>query len=423
MVDYNSMTYSEGRALLKQALTMPTMDDVKAMGNKAWGAVSGAAGQAGDWVKGKYNQAAGTPTGQAAGDVLSNRWVQNPLIGAGIGGALGLGSSLFQAEGERSPVSRTLTGALLGGLGGAGWNLGQDIYNANSDKVVKDVAQDKLTDEGALRAAAGAPPAKGHQGQGVMPPGGQVAREMMVTDSVIGSDGKPHTIIKEPTLGDNLVNAGKYAVKEPLVQGGRSARRLAEDVVKGRQAPTSEIASDVATVGGVGLGLNTALRPKSKLNPFQYARKQTNFTPYQKIYGSNPTATPSDIAFRGSQAVRDRAEQKLEAAMKAVQRAEPTWTSDKVLAHIMNKQNLGKNIGHATYGAAMSEFSPYMDMVRNAGRSRRPYVPGMGTRLGGVGLAAAVPLIKRLMNSYGGVPMTDDAEEAEEMQAAQQNAK
>jgi hypothetical protein len=56
--------------------------------------------------------------------------------GAGVGGALGAGSSLFQDERRRTPWSRALTGAAIGGLGTAGGEaIAHGIYG-------KDYAQE-----------------------------------------------------------------------------------------------------------------------------------------------------------------------------------------------------------------------------------------------------------------------------------------
>lgn len=53
-----------------------------------------------------------------------NPW-QKALAGAGAGGLLGLGSSLFQKEEERQPGRSLITGALAGGLLGGGAGLAQ----------------------------------------------------------------------------------------------------------------------------------------------------------------------------------------------------------------------------------------------------------------------------------------------------------
>lgn len=55
--------------------------------------------------------------------------VQKGLIGAGVGGALGLGSSMFSRPGRGNAVRDTLTGALAGGIAGGGYGLMQDRKN------------------------------------------------------------------------------------------------------------------------------------------------------------------------------------------------------------------------------------------------------------------------------------------------------
>lgn len=73
--------------------------------------------------------------------------VQKGLIGAGVGGALGLGSSLFSRPGRRNTLRDTLTGALAGGIAGGGYGLMQDRKNL-ADKAIPGVvdssAQEKL---------------------------------------------------------------------------------------------------------------------------------------------------------------------------------------------------------------------------------------------------------------------------------------
>ena len=61
--------------------------------------------------------------GTSASKQLANPWVRNPLIGAGIGGGLGLASTALQPKSRRDYLGRGVTGALLGGLGGASANL------------------------------------------------------------------------------------------------------------------------------------------------------------------------------------------------------------------------------------------------------------------------------------------------------------
>ena len=61
--------------------------------------------------------------------------VQKGLIGAGVGGALGLGSSMFSRPGRGNALRDTLTGALAGGIAGGGYGLAQDRKNL-ADKAI-----------------------------------------------------------------------------------------------------------------------------------------------------------------------------------------------------------------------------------------------------------------------------------------------
>lgn len=88
---------------------------------------------------------------QGAGDWLrKNPAAQKALIGAGVGGTLGLGSSLFRREKKRHPWRDALTGALAGGALGGGVGLLSDrgripdqIFPAtpNTDELAKDIAE------------------------------------------------------------------------------------------------------------------------------------------------------------------------------------------------------------------------------------------------------------------------------------------
>jgi len=71
---------------------------------------------------------------QGVGDWLKDNPVaQKALIGAGIGGTLGLGSSLFR-RGKKHPFRDALTGALAGGTIGGGFGLIKDRKNI-SDRL------------------------------------------------------------------------------------------------------------------------------------------------------------------------------------------------------------------------------------------------------------------------------------------------
>jgi len=70
---------------------------------------------------------------QGAGDWLKkNPAAQKALIGAGVGGTLGLGSSLFR-RGKKHPFRDALTGALAGGALGGGLGLLGDRKNISDE--------------------------------------------------------------------------------------------------------------------------------------------------------------------------------------------------------------------------------------------------------------------------------------------------
>tara|TARA_B100000745_G_scaffold262227_1_gene186314 strand:+ start:18380 stop:19417 length:1038 start_codon:yes stop_codon:yes gene_type:complete len=87
---------------------------------------------------------------QGAGDWLKdNPAAQKALIGAGVGGTLGLGSSLFR-RGKKHPFRDALTGALAGGALGGGLgllgdrkNISDEIFPAapNTAELAKDIEE------------------------------------------------------------------------------------------------------------------------------------------------------------------------------------------------------------------------------------------------------------------------------------------
>lgn len=79
--------------------------------------------------------------GQVKDTVGSNPALQYGLAGAGIGGLLGLGSSLMSGKRKKRPFSDMLTGGLLGGVlgGGAGFLANQDKPVAPESKSPTDL--------------------------------------------------------------------------------------------------------------------------------------------------------------------------------------------------------------------------------------------------------------------------------------------
>jgi len=120
-VDFNVISYEEGRALVKQANfekeAVPEWlknigTGAQDLGHRAWSNIQQAAGGARDWAQGVPAQL----------QQLYNEHPELFLIGAGAvgGGTLGVGSNLLQPRRQRNLLGRGLTGALIGGgLGGA----------------------------------------------------------------------------------------------------------------------------------------------------------------------------------------------------------------------------------------------------------------------------------------------------------------
>ena len=68
-----------------------------------------------------------------------NPLTQNTMIGAGVGGTLGLGSSLFRRDKKR-PFRDTLTGALAGGAMGAGYSALKDP-KGTTDLIMGEISE------------------------------------------------------------------------------------------------------------------------------------------------------------------------------------------------------------------------------------------------------------------------------------------
>jgi len=137
-VDFNALSYADGRKLVeKQASIGEIVESIKgAIGpalSSAGTAVSDAASGSADYLKGATTQIM----------ELIRKYPRQILYPAGIigGGVLGGLSSLGQEEGRRTPLSRILTGAALGGTAVGGADL---IYNALQDynKAEKGIADE-----------------------------------------------------------------------------------------------------------------------------------------------------------------------------------------------------------------------------------------------------------------------------------------
>lgn len=125
------------RAAFGRSKQADMLDDLKGHLSQAWQnygapAVSKVQGVAGDAMA----NAAKTQVGQQVSDAWKNNPVfQNSVYGAGIGGALGLGSGLMSRKNKGRAVGDALTGALLGaGAGGAGTYVANN-YLANKPEA------------------------------------------------------------------------------------------------------------------------------------------------------------------------------------------------------------------------------------------------------------------------------------------------
>lgn len=269
-IDYNTLTYKEGRALIKQAAGWD--DIVKTVGEYG--------GKAKDWIGQQAANAAASGIGQAA----SKAWNDNPLLrhsvyGAGLGGLAGLGSSLFQDEEERSPVSRGILGALLGGLGGAGYSLAtQNDSGESAKKIQQDTAKEilerrKARDTGEISSAEGAQPKKQYTPEELKELGVEVQsplQEMRENFTEYGPDGKP----MRPTAGSRMRGAGKTI--------WNTITRPAENVLSGEGDVVDDaaLAAQAAGVGGTVLA-KTNLPGSQAANRMLYGPHTTGDTAWQ----------------------------------------------------------------------------------------------------------------------------------------------
>lgn len=136
---------SVARDLLKQSAFPPLPESLQTAGANAVSAAQDFAGRASS----KLQDFAGrvSPKLQELGGRAAD-WLQEPgqqglryaATGAGIGGLLGLGSSLRQRKEDRQPLSSLLTGALAGGAIGGGAGLAHQALQSGLLSGSKDLA-------------------------------------------------------------------------------------------------------------------------------------------------------------------------------------------------------------------------------------------------------------------------------------------
>ena len=169
--------------------------------------------------------------------------VQKSLIGAGIGGTLGLGSSLFKRPERRNMLRDSLTGALAGGIAGGGLGLVQDRQNLASKAIpgaVDSDAQEKLEDLYELQREA--QPSLLHRAGTAMANNplasilGLGAGTDLATGSVLASQGKNvssgafNNLHKE--MMKQIADKGDKAKSTIYQQLGTSAERFRKDPEK-----------------------------------------------------------------------------------------------------------------------------------------------------------------------------------------------
>jgi hypothetical protein len=275
MLDYNTMTYQEGRALLKQADIDPA---AIWKGVSEWG--KGALNTAGQHIGNAATAAAGSGAADwAKKNLWDNKLVRDMLLGTGGGALAGGLSSLFQDEEERSPVSRTLTGAILGGIGGAGYGMyetsGQDNSAEHIAEKLRGEKNQQRAESAKYYAGGPVPKPKGADDKPVVP---EATVEEMAED-VVGPDGKlqstgvgmPDTERKRirrawSATGNNNQPTGKTDWVKGLANTGYEASGLAgavqnaQDVVEGQPLHGQDVA-----VTGAQVATPFALHGLSKL--------------------------------------------------------------------------------------------------------------------------------------------------------------
>ncbi len=178
--------------------------------------------------------------------------VQKGLIGAGVGGALGLGSSLFSRPGRRNTLRDTLTGALAGGIAGGGYGLMQDRKNL-ADKAIPGVvdssAQEKL--EELYDTQQRAQPSLVHRA------GSAMAEHPILSALGIGAG-------TDVAVGSALASQGKNISPSAWKN---VARRLEEQIADKGDVSKSSIFSQVENQLGTPAKAN-----KFRKNPVAYAQ-------------------------------------------------------------------------------------------------------------------------------------------------------
>ena len=314
MIDYNTMTYSEGRAMLKEAFGL---DAIRAMLGQAGETAKGLWDQAGDKAKGLWGQAGDKAKGlwdqgkawSAAGyKTMQNPWIQTPLYGALGGAGLGLASSALQRKGQRAPVSRALRGALLGGLAGLGGKAVYDAFNQDEHggiaarqaaaAVVRAKGDSQAgfgagminvpgTDKQVSVPGLGAPAASVSSGPASKRWGPSSANASPEYVRLISDTSPAHTDPEtgETTGGDITgVNPGKV-VTAPFVDAVNgvhgSVKRIAKAVgdkgisgAFGTQGGLNSPLADTATVAATAGGVAAPWVAKGRFDPYSYMRNR-----------------------------------------------------------------------------------------------------------------------------------------------------
>ena len=124
-VDWNGSNYDE---VFTELTKIAVAQEKRANTGKGYVAAAGEKlNQLGAGIKNLMSGVPGSGPVVSEADRLSQDNLRKALIGAGLGGGVGLLSTMFRKK--KKPISDTLYGALLGGLGGASFNMARNIVN------------------------------------------------------------------------------------------------------------------------------------------------------------------------------------------------------------------------------------------------------------------------------------------------------
>jgi len=267
MIDYNTMSYQEGRALLKQAGWGEYAD-------RATAALKDFGNRGKSWMKTDPGNATAAAVASAAGPAaaatpsilpewLNNRYAGRTLGGALGGAGLGLASSAFQRKGKKTPWSRMLTGGILGGLGGLATNPIEDIFKADNHSGVAGIhAEQNLKDARRnSQIGFGSADITGPDGKAFPIPGMGAPHPGTVTGSTLGiPTPAPPEIMRHITKHDADGNVIETANGRPKISLPRLAAEPFRDAASGIG---HSLRREYRSVVGEEKGLGGAFTPET----------------------------------------------------------------------------------------------------------------------------------------------------------------